>query len=355
MSLIKKLTGKTDTEGKLLLNCPKFLESNLCYETYMGSTAYGVATDNSDADIYGFCIPPKDMIFPHLNGEIMGFGRQHKRFEQYQQHHIKDGEVEYDFAIYGIVKYFQLCMENNPNMIDSLFTPENCVTHSNEIGMMVRDARKGFLHKGSWHKYRGYAHKSLHKMKSKNPKGLTELEEFSAKHDIPASLKLEDVTLEIYRQSLGSPSSFGCTMSLDELKEYETLLKTSSKRAVLINKFGYDTKYAYHTVRLLNQVEQIMAEGDMDLQRSREQLKEIRRGEWSHKRIADYFEAKSKSLEELYASSKLRHTPDEETIKQLLLNCLEHHYGNLSKCVVIQDKYEQALKDIQCRIEKTLV
>src|SRR5260370_26518958 len=98
---------------------PSWLPANIMYETIMGSVAYGVSGDTSDMDVYGFAIPPKDMVFPHLAGEIPGFGRQIKRFEQYQQHHIADKDAlggtgrVYDLTIYNIVKFFQLCMENN--------------------------------------------------------------------------------------------------------------------------------------------------------------------------------------------------------------------------------------------------
>lgn len=54
-----------------------------------------------------------------------------------------------------------------------------------------------------------------------------------------------------------------------------------SKRINLIDKFGYDTKFAYNLVRLLNECEQILVEGDLDLERSKEMLKSIRKGEWS--------------------------------------------------------------------------
>jgi len=37
---------------------PNFLETNLHYETIMGSHAYGVNNKFSDEDVYGVCIPP---------------------------------------------------------------------------------------------------------------------------------------------------------------------------------------------------------------------------------------------------------------------------------------------------------
>jgi hypothetical protein len=52
-----------------LIHPPKWLIHNTMYLTIMGSNAYAVTSDNSDWDIYGFCIPPKDDVFPHLRGE----------------------------------------------------------------------------------------------------------------------------------------------------------------------------------------------------------------------------------------------------------------------------------------------
>ena len=72
-----------------LVTVPSHIKNTIQYEALMGSVAYGVSSDTSDMDIYGFSIPPKNIVFPHLDGEIFGFGRQHKRFEQWQQHGIK--------------------------------------------------------------------------------------------------------------------------------------------------------------------------------------------------------------------------------------------------------------------------
>jgi len=285
--------------SKQLVTPPGFLRANVQYEVLMGSVAYGVSTDTSDMDVYGFCIPPKNIVFPHLNGEIMGFGKQHERFEQWQQHHIKDisAKKEYDFSIYSIVKYFQLCMQNNPNMIDSLFVPRRCILHSTAVGELVRENRKLFLHKGAWHKFKGYAYSQVHKMKTKSPE--------------------EDST------------------------RYE-----------MVQKYGYDLKFAYHVVRLLNEIEQILIEHDLDLERNREQLKSIRRGEWTQEQIINYFETREKELEGLYTSSTLQHSPNEEKIKGLMLQCLEHHYGSLSDAIKTDITVNAVLDEMQAYIDK---
>jgi predicted nucleotidyltransferase len=280
-----------------LIKPDKFVVDGIQYETIMGSYAYGVSSDSSDMDVYGFCIPPKEVVFPHLKGEINGFGRQIQRFEQFSQHHVKYNAKQYDITIYNIVKYFQLCTENNPNMIDSLFTPANCVMTATKVGQMVRDNRRLFLHKGAWHKFKGYAYSQMHKIKTKDPKG---------------------------------------------------------SRRDMVDTYGYDVKFAYHVVRLLDEVEQILIEGDIDLQRNREQLKSIRRGEWTELQIEEYFTTKERELEKVYLDSKLQHSPDEGKVKQLLLDCLEEFYGSLNGCVVNVDAAMQTLMDIKALIEKVV-
>ena len=276
---------------KQLIQAPGHVTEGVQYEVIMGSFAYGVSSDTSDIDLYGFCIPSKDMIFPHLRGEIEGFGKQKQRFEQYQQQHIIDSDKkEYDISVYSIVKYFHLVMGNNPNMIDSLFVPQRCIVFSTPIGGTVRENRRMFLHKGAWHTFKGYAYSQLSKMQTKNPEG---------------------------------------------------------KRKAEIEKYGYDPKYAYHLVRLLNEVEQILIEGDIDLERNREQLKSIRRGEWSIKSLKDYFDTKEKELESVYLKSSLPHSPDEKAIKNLLLDCLEQHFGSLDACIVREDELKSALLKIE--------
>jgi predicted nucleotidyltransferase len=254
---------------KQLATMPPYVHGGLQYEVIMGSFAYGVSSDASDTDVYGFCIPPKSVIFPHTTSKfIFGYDKTVPgNFEQWQQHHIIDKEKkkEYDFSIFNIAKYFRLCADGNPNMIDSLFVPLRCVTHSTAIGTLVRERRFDFLSKKCWHTFKGYAYSQMHKMDIKNPEG---------------------------------------------------------KRKLMVEKYGYDVKYAYHLVRLLNEIEQILLEGDLDLERNREQLKAIRKGKWTVSEVKEYFNDKEKSLENLYITSELPNKAQYDKIRELLFDCL---------------------------------
>jgi uncharacterized protein len=90
-----------------LQNWP-WLEDSVQYETTMGSNAYGVADTStrdrpSDIDVYGFAIPPRELIFPQLEGRLLcfrqnpgqylTFGPAPRGFNQYQQHHLMEQDV----------------------------------------------------------------------------------------------------------------------------------------------------------------------------------------------------------------------------------------------------------------------
>lgn len=186
-------------------------------------------------------------------------------------------------------------MDNNPNMVDSMFVPRECITHTSRVGEMVREKRHMFLHKGSWYRYKGYAYSQLNKMGKKDGDG---------------------------------------------------------KRQASIAKYGYDVKQAYHLVRLLDECEQIFSTGDLDLRRNSEQLKAIRRGEVLEADIRRFAADKEHVLENLRYESDLPDRPDEEAIKQLLLECLEEHYGTLDACIVTDNAPIVVLRDIANIIER---
>lgn len=276
-----------------LIHPPPWLDRNSCaYLTIMGSEAYGASSGSSDIDLYGFCIPPKYLTFPHLDGTIAGFGYQQQRFEQWSQHHIQYNAKEYDFSIYAIVKFFQLCMDNNPNMLDALFTPRRCVIHATEISDHVRANRRLFLHKGAFHKLRGFCFAQMNAIRKK--------------------------------KNADNP-----------------------RRAEEIKTFGYDLKFGYNAVRISLEAEQILIEHDLDLERNSEILKSIRRGEWSFEQLEKWVEEKERALETAYVNSSLAHSPDQEKIKEVLLACLEMAYGNLDQAVVRNPSLDRLLDELR--------
>ena len=263
MSIITKLYKN----GHLKLTDTFATETH--YECIMGSVAYHVSTDTSDMDVHAVTTPPLEYVFPHTAGFIPGFGLPPPKFDNFQQHNILAYDKNYDVVIYSIIKFFQLAAENNPNVLDMLWVPDNCILSIDGIGQYIRKNRKHFLHRGAYHKFRGYSYAQFKKL-------------------------------------------------------------TDSPRAELVEKHGYDTKHAYHIIRLAYQCQQVLEEGDMDITRNSEMLKSIRRGEWTLERIKERFDAKEKELDALYVNSKLQYAPDWKFLAEMLMTCLEMKYGSIS-------------------------
>ena len=298
----------------------------------MGSFAYGVSSDTSDCDVYGFYTPPMVQVFPHTAGYINGFGDSPQMDNGYQLHHIKLEPKEYDVALFSIVKYFNLCMENNPNMIDSLHVPSNCVVHQDAIGEIVREHRNLFLHKGIFHRMRGYAHSQFEKIQqepSENMKKLREFEEALSIHD--KSIDIITLRDEVFSRNLCEDISTPLKNLTDmELAEYDKLYSKLSPREQDRHLTGIDHKKMYHIVRLINEAEQVLTTHTLDLMKDRELLKSIRRGEWSMDQLQKWVHKRESDLETLYTTSDLRYAPDEPKIKELLFQCLEMKFGSLS-------------------------
>jgi predicted nucleotidyltransferase len=261
-------------QNETLISPPDWLLERTKFLCLTGSHAYGISNPESDYDVYGFCIPPLEYILPHTAGHIEGFGRQVNKFDQFQQEGVEhDGKV-YDISIYNVAKFVHLCMENNPNMIDCLFTPRDCILLETPESDVVLNKRWEFLHKGCYYKFLGYAMSQMKKIESKNPEG---------------------------------------------------------KRKIIVDTFGFDTKYASHLYRLANECEQILTTEDLNLRQASSQMRLIRNGRVSLFDLREWFQEKQIELKRIYEESALRYGPDENKIKSLLVKCLTLFYGDLSK------------------------
>lgn len=280
---------------------PDYVTENLAYATIMGSMAYnchhkqGEATEKtSDFDIYGVYMLEKEQQFPQLMSFIHGFDK-HKEFKVYQKHHIisTDNKTEYDLNIYPFPRYMALCAENNPNMLDSLFTENNLVLQKSKISEILRDNRKIFLSKLAKVKLMGYAHGQFNQLESH-------------------------------------------------------MKSNSEKRQGDISKFGYDLKKAYHVIRLALQAQQILVENDLNITRNAEILKDIRAGNWKFQEVRDYYNELKGLLEKYYHTSTIQDVPNEAEIKKVMNICFEEYYGSLTKMELnIPDKFELLKNDLK--------
>jgi hypothetical protein len=121
----------------------------ILFECISGSKAFGLNTPSSDTDIKGVFYLPKNQFYglnyiPQINNETN------------------------DIVYYELGRYVDLLMKNNPNMLELLATPADCVLYKHPImNCLTIDM---FLSKQCKETFAGYAITQIKKAKGLNKK-----------------------------------------------------------------------------------------------------------------------------------------------------------------------------------------
>lgn len=255
---------RTLQEKAKVYQAPDFVTEDLVYLTIGGSKAYGVSSPESDTDMYGICIPPKEKVFTMFDGKIPGFGVPVLSWP-----HWGYKGAGLDIMVYSIVKFFNLAMQGNPNIIELLFTEDHHIMSITGTGAEIRGSRDMFLSDNIIPKFTGFYQSQRGKL-------------FSASGHTPKAIRIE--------------------------------------------KYGYDTKAAYHAMRLLLEVEQLLETGTMSLEKHSDLLTGIRFGGFFGADIEVMLDLKSDQVHNKKHKSILRPEPNEDYIKQVLVSILESHW-----------------------------
>lgn len=122
-----------------------------------GSRAYGTSTHESDYDYRGIAIPPIDSYIGVLNKFEHAVAKDlWKQFDTVVQ-------PESDMQIYELTKFVGLAAQNNPSILEVLFTDDYIIKHP--VMDKLIDNRDMFLSKASKHRFCGYAYQQLNRIK----------------------------------------------------------------------------------------------------------------------------------------------------------------------------------------------
>lgn len=116
-----------------------------------GSHAYGTALPTSDTDYAGVYIQPME--------DILGF--------KYKQQ-INDDKN--DVVFYEIRRFLELLKSNNPNILELLNLPEDCIIYKDPIFDIILDNKNSFLTKGCRNSFAGYATQQISKSRGQDKK-----------------------------------------------------------------------------------------------------------------------------------------------------------------------------------------
>lgn len=347
----------------------KWIVNNTILLVRHGSHAYGTNTPSSDEDFKGVTIPPKEYFF--------GFS---KHFEQAE---LKAPNP--DAVIYDIRKFFNLAADCNPNIIEVLHTDESDHLLVSPLGKKLLDHKNDFLSKRIKHTFLGYAVSQLKRIKThkkwilnppvKNPSrtdvGLPEqtvipkdqlvaafaevqkeldkmnfdfmdsLEE-SAKIEIRNNMAqmLSEMKITSDEQFAAAARKIGLNDNfihfMQKEREYSSLkrewdqyqnwkLTRNVARAELEEKYGYDTKHAYHLVRLIRMCNEILETGKVLVKRpDRDELLAIRNGSWSYDKLMQFVETEELKLNKLYNdSTMIPKSPNRDKLDNLCISLIE--------------------------------
>lgn len=98
-------------------------------------------------------------------------------------------------------------------------------------------------------------------------------------------------------------------------------------RAILEEKFGYDTKHGMHLVRLLRMCREILTLGEVVVRRpDAQELLSIRAGAWPYEKLVEWAEGEDRALEELAKTSSLPKSPDRKKLDDLCVKLVESSF-----------------------------
>lgn len=126
-------------------------ENLIVFEAVMGSFAYGTNLPESDVDIRGIFIQPID--------DILGFGKIDQVADETN-----------DIIYYEIGRFLDLLRANNPNILELLNVPEDCIKICHPIMNLIFERKNEFITKKCRWSFGGYAVEQIKKARGLNKK-----------------------------------------------------------------------------------------------------------------------------------------------------------------------------------------
>lgn len=285
--------------------------------TLAGSHMYGTSRPESDIDKRGVCVPPKNVV--------MGFARN---FEQQEF----PGE---DTTVFSLTKFMKLAAECNPNVIELLFAPEECVETMIYPWDRLLERRQEFLTAQAYPKFSGYAQGQLKRIKSHRAWLLNPPKSKPARKDYDLSdssagigefskgVDVGEISGEVIDVIRREKAYNSAKVQFSQYQHWKA--NRNPARAELEAANGYDTKHAMHLVRLLRMGKQILTEGQLSVRRDdADELLAIRNGKWTYDELMEYVTPLHEELETIY-KNKTYVVPERVDREKLSDFCVELH------------------------------
>lgn len=228
----------------------------------VGSEVYGTAIDaSSDHDELGvFVLPPQN---------VLGISPTDDKTWRTAPEGARSTPDDLDLSMYSARKYVSLATQGNPSILVALFTPDHQTYTCTQEGTLLRESAHLFHTKQSAQRFLGYMTAQFKRM-------------------------------EDSRAGTRAPRS---------------------NRPELIEKYGYDTKFAAHAVRLGFQGLEFLRTGTMQLpipDPEGETLRAIRQGHFDYDDVFRLGEDLTNALKTAIDNADIPSYPDRDRISQML-------------------------------------
>jgi predicted nucleotidyltransferase len=342
---------------------------NIIFECISGSRAYGLDTPSSDTDIRGVFILPKEHFYSlDYIGQV--------------------NNESNDIVYYELRKFIELCSKNNPNILELLNVPKECVLYKHPIFDEIK--LEFFLSKQCKKSFANYAYAQIKKARGLEKKIVNPVDKkrktvldfcfvyeegksfplktfLDAKNikqencgvaniahlkdcnnlyhslDIPykgvtRSDKANDIALSSIPKGekvIGMLffNKDGYSTYCKKYKEYwDWVDKRNEERYKTTISHGknYDSKNMMHTFRLLHMAKEIASENTINVKRpDRTFLLDVKKGKYEYDELVTWAEERKLELEELYTSSNLPESPNLKKINDLLINTRNGFYNKI--------------------------
>ncbi len=305
-------------------------------EIITGSYLYGTNTESSDKDYLGIFIPKEEYILGFRNVEEVDLSRVTKTEAG------KNTSDSIDRKLYEFRKYMKLAMENNPNILETLFVNNKNIVEINEVGKELLNNRHLFPYKGLKQKFLGYAFSQKHKMIIKKDhyfdllQAYDYLDRFDSKkyimevalmNNCPNFLKqIESETHNTKFIKVGDLNLLPqLTITSARAKIKERLDKVGN-REELLTKYGFDCKFAHHAVRLLLEGKELLLTGELQFPlKEASMLLDIKTGKWKMMDVINYIELLEKEYDDIVAKSKLPVNPRFKEIEEFTIKTIKRY------------------------------
>jgi len=341
----------------------ELMRENMLVKHLAGSKAYGTDLPTSDTDYRGvFAADPINILTPFFNVR-----------------EATDTDEE-DTKLYELSHFMKLCVDCNPNVIETLWVDESDITFTTPAYEFLREHRADLLSAKIAFTTSGYALSQLKRIKGHNkwinnpqtvepPRQIdfvSLVQNFTLAKIFKSDFRLEDnrrgrlipyghdiyglVFNTVNQYCNDTYETFSDDFTLNTIYEDEGRTQTPSYvvkfnkeeynlakekhaqywtwkknrnevRSELEEQFGYDTKHAMHLVRLLRMGKEALEEGVLYVKRpDAQELLDIRSGAWTYEECVKYAEDMDKLIrEDLYKSTSLPNRPDLFRAAELLM------------------------------------